>query len=82
MSIHAVGSKIYQLAKTVSEFWEHQWGLVFKDDPDRPPSSDEATAWVDMCHRLSSEEMGKVLVLIDSVCPRCLTKVLWCYNVL
>ena len=29
------GSKIYQLAKTLSESWELQWAALYPDDPGR-----------------------------------------------
>jgi hypothetical protein len=77
--VMCAGSKIYQMAKNLSDFWESQWSQALKEDPDRPPTTDEATAWVDMCHRLSSEEMGKLLSLIDSLCPQCLSKV-WSFQ--
>ena len=35
MVYNAPGSKIYQLAKTLSESWEQQWAVHFPDDPGR-----------------------------------------------
>lgn len=74
MLYNAPGSRIYLTAKTLSEFWEAQWATVAKDDQNRPPSNDEMSGWVELCHRIPAEDLGKVIVYLDSVCPSACSK--------
>jgi hypothetical protein len=74
MLYNAPGSKIYQYAKALSEYYEKLSSLCFPDDPERLPTNEEASTWVDLCHRITPEEMGKLLRMIDESCPNCLVK--------
>lgn len=69
------GSKIYLAAKSLSEYWEGQWQAVVGDDLHRPPTTEEAGLFIEMCHRISSEQLGSVLKMIDSSCALCMSKV-------
>ena len=71
-----IGSKIYSFAKVMSEYWEAQCAINFPSDPDRLPSNEEMSQWVQQCHRLSSEELGLILKKIDEAQPDCLFKVI------
>lgn len=60
----------------MSEYWEAQCATNFPSDPDRLPTNDEMILWVQQCHRLSSDELGQILKMIDEAQPDCLFKVL------
>jgi hypothetical protein len=77
MTYNAPGSRVYVYAKTLSDMWETSCASVLRpeDDLDRPASVEEMTHWVDKCHRINPEELGRILKLLDSICPNCLVKV-------
>ena len=54
---------------------------IVSDDVDRPPSVDEMNIWVGDCHSISAEELGKVLVKLEELCPQCLVKRIECNEV-
>jgi len=75
MLYNAAGSRVYFLAKTLSELFETAWSQsVIKDDVDRPPQVEEMQAWAESCHRISPEDLGKILSYLESACPQCLVK--------
>uniref|UniRef100_A0A7S3HR85 Bromo domain-containing protein n=1 Tax=Spumella elongata TaxID=89044 RepID=A0A7S3HR85_9STRA len=76
MTYNAPGSRVYVYAKTLSDFWETSCANIIKmeEDVDRPASVEEMTHWVDKCHRISAEDLGRVLKLLDNICPNCLVK--------
>jgi len=80
MLYNTPGSKIYSLAKVMSEYFESQCAIHFPSDPDRLPSNEEMSQWVQQCHRLSSEELGQILKKIDEAQPDCLFKVIHTLN--
>lgn len=67
------GSKIYAIAKSLSEHWESQWALYVNDE-NRPPSSEEMTTWIEDCYRLPSLSLGEVIIKLNELCPQCLVK--------
>lgn len=54
---------------------------IVSDDIDRPPSVDEMNTWVGDCHSISAEELGKVLVKLEELCPQCIVKRTECNEV-
>ena len=69
------GSKIYQIAKSLSEYFESLWSTFYPEDPGRLPTNDEMVSWVDQCHRLSPDDLGALITIIDKEFPNCITKV-------
>lgn len=59
-------------------FHQHYREILYSeitfDDEDRPPSVEEMNTWVADCHNISAEELGKVLVKLEELCPQCLVK--------
>lgn len=53
MTYNPLQSKIYSHAKSLSEFWESRWKTLVSpvDDPNRPPTADQLSDFVDKCHR-------------------------------
>ena len=47
---------------------------IVSDDIDRPPSIEEMNTWVSDCHSISPEELGKILLKLEEICPQCLVK--------
>lgn len=39
-----------------------------------PPTLKELTAWVEKCNRLTPEQLGEIIVLLQKLCPYCLSK--------
>eukprot|EP01041_Mallomonas_annulata_P012760 gene12760-26877_t len=39
-----------------------------------PPTSEEMILWVEYCHKLRPDDLGKILMVLDKSCPRCLLK--------
>lgn len=74
MLYNAPGSKVYSFAKALSDYFESQWLPVCKDDADRPATQEEMKAWAENCHKIGQEELGRVLGVLESVCPQCLVK--------
>lgn len=77
MTYNAPGSRVYANAKSLSEFWENCWAAVYRsatEDLNRPPTTTEMTNWVEKCHRIPADELGKVMTMLDSLCPNSLIK--------
>lgn len=53
MTYNAPNSKIYNHARSLSEFWESNWAQIATADDaiDRPPSMEAITEFVEKCHR-------------------------------
>jgi hypothetical protein len=53
MTYNAPNSKIYHMARTLSEFWEENWAQIASADDliDRPPTMELLTEFVEKCHR-------------------------------
>jgi len=68
------GSLVYKAAKSLSDFFEGLYSVLAANDVHRPPSVEEMCAWIDYCCKLDHEELGRVLVLLEKNCPRCLIK--------
>ena len=69
MLYNSIGSKVYLAAKSCSDHFE---SLYTADTLDRLPTAADLANLVDICFRLSAEEMGKVLLLIERHCGKCL----------
>ena len=74
MLYNASGSKIYQIAKQLSEMFETQWNNLYPEDSGRLPTTEEMTNWVDQCHRLTPDDLGVLIVVLDESFPNCITK--------
>jgi len=74
MLYNAPGSLVYNRAKTLSYFWEAHWSLFCKDDVERPPTTEEMQQWAENCHKISQEDLGKILGILDSSYPQSLVK--------
>ncbi len=54
MTYNLPESKVYTHAKSLSEFFETQWGTIAKSEEDirnRPPTMDSLSDFVEKCHR-------------------------------
>jgi hypothetical protein len=53
MTYNAPNSKVYNMARAMSDFWESQWAEIASADDaiDRPPSKESLTEFVEKCHR-------------------------------
>ncbi len=69
MLYNSIGSKVYLAAKSCCDHFE---SLYTADTLDRLPTAADLANLVDICFRLSAEEMGKVLLLIERHCGKCL----------
>ena len=69
------GSKVYNIALQLSDFWESLYTKLNEADADRPPSVEHMQAFVEKCYRLTQEELGALLNRLDQMCPMCLIKV-------
>lgn len=74
MLYNAPGSMVYNRAKTLSDYWESQWASFCKDDVERPPTTEEMQQWAENCHKISQDELGKILSILESICPQSLVK--------
>eukprot|EP01038_Epipyxis_sp_PR26KG_P014014 gene14014-18795_t len=74
ITYNAPGSRVYSNAKALSDFFEQNWANVVKDDVDRPPTTDAMVEFAEKSHRLSPEDLGKMLKILDNNCPNCLIK--------
>ena len=74
MLYNASGSKIYQIAKQLSEMFETQWNNLYPEDSGRLPTTEEMTSWVDQCHHLTPDDLGVLIVNLDESFPNCITK--------
>jgi hypothetical protein len=71
---HFTGSKVYLAAKALGEMFEQLLLQAFDKSNNRPPSVEDYLFWADSCFRLNHEELGKVLNLLDNICPSALSK--------
>lgn len=90
MTYNADGSDFFNLAKTLSKKWEEKYSKVLSDlQLDANPMStsmgssggdgakislDEKRAFAKSLYKISKEDLGKVLVEIDTKCPGALVK--------
>jgi len=74
MLYNAPGSLVYNRAKALSDYWESQWSSFCKDDVERPPTTEEMQQWAENCHKISQEDLGKILSILESICPQSLVK--------
>lgn len=78
MTYNAAGSKVYAHAKALTEYFESQWSSIVRqfgdEDLERPPTNDEMREWAERCHRISPDELGKIVNLLDQLCPNALIK--------
>jgi hypothetical protein len=77
MTYNDPSSKVYTHAKTLREYWENHWAQVvgIESDADRPPNIELLTEFVEKCHRMTPDELGQIIRLLDKECPNCLVKV-------
>ena len=75
MLYNVPGSKVFNIAQTLNDFWESLYAKVAGNDLDRPPSVEDMQAFAEKCHRLTSDELGVLLLKLDKDCPMCLIKV-------
>ena len=69
------GSKVYNIALQLSDFWESLYSKINETDADRPPSVELMQTFVEKCYRLTQEELGALLTRLEQICPMCLIKV-------
>eukprot|EP00599_Poterioochromonas_sp_BG-1_P000061 CAMPEP_0173146270 /NCGR_PEP_ID=MMETSP1105-20130129/8390_1 /TAXON_ID=2985 /ORGANISM="Ochromonas sp., Strain BG-1" /LENGTH=157 /DNA_ID=CAMNT_0014060433 /DNA_START=1 /DNA_END=470 /DNA_ORIENTATION=- len=76
MTYNTPNSKVYNYARTLSDFWESSWAQIANTDDaiDRPPSMEAISEFVEKSHRITPEELGKVLRKLDELCPNCIVK--------
>ena len=74
MLYNAPGAVVYVRAKTLSDFFEQQWGSYRNHDNNRPPGPDDLKMFAEMCYKVSAEDMGKILRLLEKDSPGCLVK--------
>lgn len=72
MTYNSIGSSVYCAAKNMSDFFESLY--IPDSEKDYLPSATELVSFVDSSSKLSAEELGKVLILLDKICPRSLSK--------
>jgi hypothetical protein len=53
MTYNAPNSKVYNYARSLSDFWESSWAEIANADDaiDRPPTMEALTAFVDRCNQ-------------------------------
>jgi len=73
MAYNAPGSKVYNTAKSLSDYFEDMLKDKFSGKY-RPPTIGELTALIENCYKLTSEELGQVIAVLEKKCPRCLCK--------
>lgn len=74
MLYNVPGSLVYNRAKTLSDYWETQWASFCKDDVERPPTTEDMQTWAENCHKISQDDLGKILSILESICPQSLVK--------
>jgi hypothetical protein len=67
MLFNGLGSKVYTAAKVCSETFEEiaMKSSVMKREESALPSNEELAAFAEQCFRLSSEDLGKLLLLVS-----------------
>jgi hypothetical protein len=78
MAYNAPESSVYLVAQQLSISFENQYATLCSGtggDGQQPPTTAEATAWMDLCQRITPEQLGEVIVLLERHCPHCLTRV-------
>lgn len=73
MLFNGLGSKVYAHAKLCSETFESLINGAIGIQ-ELLPSNEEITAFTEKCFKLSPEDLGKILLLLDKLCPRCLLR--------
>jgi hypothetical protein len=68
------GSRIHQVAQQFSEEFEAKYSAIAKDDKDKPPSLEEMKDWCDKYFRLTPEQGGRILMHLEKVSPKSLSK--------
>jgi len=76
MLYNAPGAAVYVKAKILSEYWEAQWATFCHGSADlnRPPEKSELQAFAENCYRISPNELGQVLSMLERESPSCLLK--------
>jgi hypothetical protein len=87
MTYNADGSDFFNLAKNLSKKWEERYSKVVSDlqldaDPAATASGevsskislDDKRTFAKSLYKITKEELGKILVEIDTKCPAALTK--------
>jgi hypothetical protein len=73
MLFNGLGSKVYTHAKLCSETFESLInGTIGVQE--LLPSNEELNEFAEQCFKLSPEDLGKILLLLDKLCPRCLLR--------
>lgn len=68
------GSAIHQVAQQFSDDFESKYAVIAKEDSDKPPSMDEMKVWAEKFFRLTPEQSGIIIMSLEKVCPRALTR--------
>jgi len=76
MLYNAPGAAVYVKAKVLSEYWEAQWAAFCHGSVDlnRHPEKSELQAFAENCYRISPNELGQVLSMLEKESPSCLVK--------
>jgi hypothetical protein len=89
MTYNADGSDFYLLAKNLSKKWEEKYAKLIADlqldtaagaplngeiSPDAKISLDDKRAFAKTLYKITKEDLGKILVEVDTKCPQALTK--------
>lgn len=84
MTYNADGSDFFMLAKNLNKKWDEKYNKFLAEHAvDRGPtgattndkiSLDDKRAFAKSLYKLTKEDLGKVIVEIDSKCPQALTK--------
>eukprot|EP00980_Cylindrotheca_fusiformis_P004669 scaffold992_cov116-Cylindrotheca_fusiformis.AAC.4 len=89
MTYNADGSDFFLLAKTLSKKWEEKYAKLIADlqldtsgtptfagdlPPDGKISLDDKRAFAKSLYKITKEDLGKIIVEVDSKCPQALTK--------
>jgi len=76
MLYNAPGAQVYVKAKILSEYWEAQWASFCNGaaDVNKPPASLELQSFAENCYRISPNDLGQVLAMLEKESPACLVK--------
>jgi hypothetical protein len=89
MTYNADGSDFYLLAKNLSKKWDEKYAKLIADlqldtaagaplngeiSPDAKISLDDKRAFAKSLYKITKEDLGKILVEVDTKCPQALTK--------
>lgn len=67
MSYNAPNSKFYNLAKSLSEVWEKEWGSSLgKNDTCKPPSIEDLTIFAENSQRITPDDLGEILNILGN----------------